>query len=310
MKWLYQSFYILSSIWLFHTSSLNASDNLHLSEVESGIFVFQGVSEQISAANLGAIGNSGFIVGRRAVAVIDPGGSLESGMRLKRSIEEVTNLPVEFLVLTHFHPDHVAGAMAFPDVSNVIAHEQHARAITQRAQFYIDRFAEILKGDVADIFRLPTQAVLTGESLTIDLGERTLVIEAHTVAHTDNDITVHDLDTNTLWASDLVFGQRTPALDGSLKGWLDVLSVLDERGYGLTIPGHGSPAPWSVLLAPQEAYLRRLHDDVKVMIDEGIALSVVLERHDAEKDKNSSWALYAAQHGSNIAKAYAELEWD
>lgn len=310
MKHLIGYLRILTAVALCYTISALGDDTIEVREVASGIYMYQGPHELMSITNLGSIGNSGFIIGERSVAVIDPGGGLEFGRRLRKSIEKVTNLPVEHLILTHFHPDHVAGAVAFREVTQIIAHENHARAVTQRAQFYVDRFEDLLPDNVQQAFQLPNVSVPVGQPLEIDLGGRKLVIEAHTLAHTDNDITVHDLQTNTLWASDLLFAQRTPSLDGSLKGWLMVLSELDERNYGLTIPGHGTPGPWSELIAPQASYLNHLHDSVRTMLHDGMALSDVLKNHDASDSQSSDWALFAVQHGSNLSKAYSELEWE
>ncbi|MFK7996865.1 MAG: quinoprotein relay system zinc metallohydrolase 2 [Granulosicoccus sp.] len=305
-----QAICMLVSMVGFHISPAMGADGVSVSEVADGIFVYQGVHEQMSPTNLGGIGNSGFIVGERAVAVIDPGGSPEFGRKMKIAVEDVTNLPVEYIVLTHFHPDHAAGAHAFPEASHVIAHQNFSRAMTQRAQFYVDRFSTTLNGSVRDVFRIPTQEIQPQRSVDIDLGGRVLTVEAVAVAHTDNDVIVHDLQTNTLWASDLVFSGRTPSLDGSLKGWLEVLSLLDARDYDLTIPGHGVPAAWPELLAPQRAYLLELESSVREMLAKGMSLSEVLVEHDASRNSDRGWALFAFQHGSNLAKVYAELEWE
>ena len=287
-----------------------ADDALPVVSVANGIYLHQGVHEMMSENNLGEIGNSGFIIGDESVVVIDPGGSLEAGRLFRQAIENVTDLPINYLVLTHFHPDHVSGAMAFADVRNVIAHEKYAGALAQRAQFYLDRFPELLPGNVAQVFRLPTQTIPEGQSVDIDLGDRLLSIEAYPLAHTDNDLTVHDLQTNTLWASDLVFAQRTPALDGSLPGWLQVLSMLEERSYSLVVPGHGSPGLWSELVPPQQLYLELLRDEVRGFIDEGKSLAQVLEQHEERSGNTGQWQLYQDQHGTNLAKSYSELEWE
>jgi len=310
MKWVYKVVCVLAAPMLCYAESILASDAIQVSEVARGIFVYQGKHEEMSLANLGAIGNSGFIVGEKAVAVIDPGGSPEFGEQLRRAIESTTDVPVKYLILTHFHPDHVAGSTAFADVEHVIAHEKYGQAMTQRAQFYLERFTNLLPGSVQEVFRLPTMEIRVGKPKEIDLGDRSLSVEAHAVAHTDNDLTVHDVTSNTLWASDLLFAGRTPSLDGSLKGWLNVLSILDERDYELTIPGHGTPASWSNIYEPQKGYLIQLNDEVQKMINTSMSLSQVLEMHDSGVHQSTPWALYALQHGSNLAKAYSELEWE
>lgn len=286
------------------------AEDFPFEEIVSGIYLNQGVHEQMSLANLGAIGNSGFIVGAHSVAVIDPGGSLKAGEKMKKAIRDLTDLPINYLVLTHFHPDHVAGAMAFKDVENIIAHENYSRALAQRAQFYLDRFNELLPGSAEEVFRLPSQTVSIGTSLSIDLGERKLSLTAYPLAHTDNDVTVYDEKTNSLWASDLIFEQRTPSLDGSLNGWLDVLSGLSTVDYTVIIPGHGKPGKSADLLTPQVDYLEQLRDNIRAKVNAGVALSVVLEHHDADAGFHPHWKLFSAQHGSNLAKAYSELEWE
>ncbi len=303
---------VLTIAALIHGPCLKtvSAEGFPVAEIVNGLYVHEGVHEQMSVENLGAIGNSGFIIGTRSVAVIDPGGSPQAGQLLRSAIRSVTDLPIKYLIFTHFHPDHVAGAVAFKDVENIIAHENYARAISQRAQFYLDRFTQLLPGSVEETFVLPRMTVAVGATLDIDLGERILTIEAHQLAHTDNDITVHDQRSNTLWASDLLFAQRTPSLDGSLIGWSGVLRKLAAREYALAVPGHGKPAVPSELIRPHIHYLEQLEDDVRTMIAEGIALSKVLEDHELNVATDNSWKLFATQHGSNLAKAYSELEWE
>lgn len=279
-------------------------------QVAEGIYMITGIHEQMALSNQGAIANSGFIVGSQSVAVIDPGGSLAAGKRLAQAVKLVTDLPVRYVVLSHFHPDHVAGLNAFPEASHTIAHEKYNRALVQRAEFYLDRFEHVLGSDSESVFKPVTDSVRAAKKREIDLGDRLLSIEAHPVAHTDNDVTVHDIDTNTLWASDLVFAQRTPSLDGSLNGWIDVMEQLRSRSFDLVIPGHGSPGKWDATTNPQNQYLLTLRDDMRETVARGVALSTVLQQHDSNPETVPQWALYPEQHGSNLAKAYTEIEWE
>ena len=84
-------------------------------EVAPGVFVLPGLDEDAAADNLDAIANTGFVVGRDAVAVIDPGGSLAHGRLLRHAVAAATPLPIRHILITHVHPDHLMGASAFAD---------------------------------------------------------------------------------------------------------------------------------------------------------------------------------------------------
>lgn len=282
------------------------ADELSLEEILPGVFLHQGVHEQMTAGNAGAIANSGFVIGEKAVAVIDPGGSIRAGLKLRQAIRSVTNLPVKHVVLTHFHPDHVIGAVVFSNGAEFVAHQNYPRAVTQRGDFYAERFSFLFEGTEPIEYSVPSQ--LVNSEYRIDLGNRELVVTAYPTGHTDNDITVTDLTTNSIWASDLVFEHRTPSLDGNLSGWLKILQDLAEQNFQTIIPGHGSPGNWQRTVMPQITYLNDLKRNVKDQIDRGLALSDVLKS--AERGDNQQWVLYREQHPTNLTKAYTELEWD
>src|SRR5690242_19678109 len=63
-------------------------------EVAQGIHIRRGVHQDATLANDGAIANIGFIVGDKAVAVMDPGASLVDGQRLRAAIRKTTGLPI------------------------------------------------------------------------------------------------------------------------------------------------------------------------------------------------------------------------
>jgi len=151
----------------FHSTTAVHADALSVTEVAKGIYLYEGKHELMSVSNMGAIANSGFIVGEESVAVIDPGGSPAFGAKLREAMRAVTDLPVDYLILTHFHPDHVAGAAAFTDARHVVAHANHARAMTQRAQFYLDRFSDVFSRNVQPVFARPTQEVKAQQQMTL-----------------------------------------------------------------------------------------------------------------------------------------------
>ena len=191
-----------------------------------GVHVYAGPHEEANPRNLGAVGNAGVVIGRDAVAVIDTGGSPEFGRRLRAGIATLTDLPVAWVITTHAHPDHFFGNVVFAeDGATFAGHRKLARALATRGPFYLDAF-ERLVGTAFEGARIIAPSMEVSDETRIDLGDRVLVLTAWRTAHTDNDLTVLDLRTGTLFAGDLVFIDRLPVVDGSLKGWLEVISEL------------------------------------------------------------------------------------
>jgi quinoprotein relay system zinc metallohydrolase 2 len=294
-------------------ASLWAKDAL-LAQVAPGIYVRPGAMQDATAANDDAIANVGFIVGRDAVAVIDPGGSAGDGARLRARIKATTGLPIRYLIYTHVHPDHVLGAVAFaPDHPTVVAHARFAAAWGERGAFYRQGLARILGGDpvlagakAGDVLPV-TQAVDTAAD--IDLGGRVLHLVAYGAAHTDSDLTVYDGQTRTLWAGDLLFQERIPALDGSLTGWLKVLGQLKALPAVRVVPGHGpAQLPWPAGAADEERYLTTLARDVRALLAKGGDIDTAAAT--VARSEKGRWRLFDAYNGRNAITAFKQLEWE
>lgn len=283
-----------------------APDRLTFVETAPGIYLHLGKHQDMSIDNFGDIANIGFIIGTKSVAVIDPGGSPALGQAMRRAIQDHTQLPISHVILTHMHPDHVFGGAAFSDVKQIVAHRNYASALAQRGSFYRDAYGELFSDRSTSVSLLPSVSVI--DELQIDLGERPLIIRAHATAHTDNDLSVFDSTTATLWASDLIFNQRIPSLDGSLTGWLKVMDDLSLLQAKLVIPGHGPPGPWSSIAPAQYQYLEIVLAQTRQFIAQDKRLAEAVER--IAVSESSNWKLFDVHHKSNITKAYTELEWE
>jgi quinoprotein relay system zinc metallohydrolase 2 len=277
-------------------------------QVAPGIHFRRGIDEDATPANDGAIANIGFIVGREAVAVMDPGGSLLDGQRLRATIRKATNLPIRYVVMSHVHPDHIFGAGAFvEDQPQFVGHARLPNELAQRGEFYRTRLDQILGRGKAGPVIAPT--LLVKDQSQLDLGGRILDLTAHGTAHTDCDLTIRDRQTGTLLLSDLLFVERVPSLDGSLKGWLDELTKLKNAGARRAVPGHGpTGVEWPLASRDLERYLGTLQRETRQAIANGVdigqaAKTVAL----CERDK---WKLFDDYNGHNVTRAYKELEWD
>ena len=278
-----------------------------LAEVALGAFVRPGVHEEASAANQDGIANIGFIIGQDSVAVIDPGGSRQDGEQLRAAIRSRTSLPISHMIFTHLHPDHVFGAVAFEaDRPVVVAHARMAGMLVERGEFYRNGLVDLLGIEEAGDYAKPT--LLIQDRATIDLGRRPLHLQAHKTAHTDNDLTLLDESTGTLWLGDLLFVDRVPALDGSIVGWLSEVAALSGAA-SRAVPGHGPPlVAWPDAAAAQNRYLGGIARDIRTMIAHGGDIEQAVAA--VGQEERDRWLLFDDYNGRNVTSAYKELEWE
>lgn len=286
-----------------------AAPILLVNQAAPGIYVHWGVQEFSDAKNHGAIANIGFIVGQRCVAVVDTGGNPGQGRALKNAIENTTSKPICYVINTHVHPDHIYGNSAFKNTgAKFVGHEKLARAMSVRGHYYIQKAPELLGITLTDKDIIPPDITVSGE-LDLDLGGRILKLTAHPAAHTDNDLSVYDPQTDTLWLSDLLFIEHLPSVDGSLKGWLAELEKLARKSYKIVIPGHGSLVnDWPKSLLPEKEYLSALLVEVRAAIKKGVFLEDAVAT--IGLSFKGKWQLFDEFHRKNVTKAYAELEWE
>jgi quinoprotein relay system zinc metallohydrolase 2 len=277
-------------------------------EIAPGIAVRRGLEEEATRSNANAIANLTCIIGRDAVAVMDPGGSLEDGAHLRDSIRAITKLPIRYVILSHVHPDHVFGAGAFVQDSPIfVGHLNLPGALAQRGEYYRKRLNQDLGGNRAGPVIEPT--MLVSDRAELDLGRRKLEVTAHPTGHSDCDLSVFDSTTSTLLTGDILFFGRVPSLDGSLRGWLKQLSNLKALPAKRAVPGHGPMSvDWPSGATDLERYLNVLMRETRSAIAKGMEITEAVETvGQSERDK---WALFEAYHGHNVTKAFKELEWE
>ncbi|HEY1932976.1 MAG TPA: quinoprotein relay system zinc metallohydrolase 2 [Acetobacteraceae bacterium] len=280
----------------------------HLMEVAPGIYIRHGVTQDATAGNEDAIANVGCVIGADAVAVMDPGGSLEDGESLRRAIRQVSGLPIRYVVMSHVHPDHVFGAAAFqPEHPVFVGHARLPQALIQRGAYYRTMLDRVLGPGRAGPVVMPTQ--LVRDHATLDLGDRLLDLTAHRPAHTDCDLSMVDRRTGTLLAGDLLFVDRVPSLDGDLKGWLEQLAAMQALGRFQAVPGHGPVrVDWPAAATDMVRYLTVLLTETRQAIARNVPISRAA--YTVAQSERSRWKLFDAYNPRNVTVAYQQLEWE
>ncbi|WP_332879378.1 quinoprotein relay system zinc metallohydrolase 2 [Massilia sp. S19_KUP03_FR1] len=287
---------------------------LHVDQVAPGVYVHIGQHKDFEDGYDGDIANLGFIIGTEAVAVIDTGGSYAVGMALNDALRTITQLPVRYVINTHGHPDHVFGNAAFSHADGagvqpqLIGHARLPGALAARRDAYLRNLTmQLGKGAAKSVLLAPGQTVQ--DHLTLDLGQRKLELTAWPGAHTDNDLTVFDNASGTLFTGDLLFIERTPSIDGDVKGWLTATQQLKQLPAAVVVPGHGPVTrDKNQALERQADYLSTLLRDVRASIRRGDTMTATMTT--AAASERTRWQLFDVVNRRNVNLLFPLLEWE
>ncbi|HEY0562860.1 MAG TPA: quinoprotein relay system zinc metallohydrolase 2 [Methylophilus sp.] len=281
----------------------------NIAQVDDGIYVHHGEHLDIDTGYQGDICNISFVVGSKGVAVIDTGGSLKVGQQLRAAILKVTNKPILYVINTHVHPDHIYGNAAFlGDKPAFVGHAKLADAMQLRQEAYDKLNAKYLGSDASGtVLVKPTMHVK--DLMTLDLGDRTLTVTPYPNAHTNTDISVLDSKTSTLFTGDLLFIDRTPVVEGDIKGLIAAIETLKTSPVKQVVPGHGSVTKdWMKALENEQRYLTVLLRDIRASIQKGDSMEQAMTSAAAsEKDQ---WLLFEIANRRNVNTLFSALEWE
>ncbi len=214
--------------------------------VAPGVWAVQGEAAMGSAANRNFISNASFVVTGDGVVVIDALGSPALAEELIAEIRRVTPQPVRYVIVTHYHADHIYGLQAFKAAGAIIiAHASGRDYITsETARLRLEASRQELFPWIDD----KTQVVaadrrLDQEETTLRVGAVDFRIRHVGPAHTPEDLVVHVPALGVLFAGDLAFQGRIPFVGQADSGqWIRSLTHLISYKAALVITGHGPPS--------------------------------------------------------------------
>jgi glyoxylase-like metal-dependent hydrolase (beta-lactamase superfamily II) len=289
---------------------------LPVHQIAPNTYMFFGNIAQVDESNRGANGNAGFVITSEGVVVIDALGTPRLGQRLISTIASITDKPITHLIITHNHPDHAYGAIAFRRLGGVtvISHEGVLDYIgSQTSAASIQYRRELMPDDMSGFEMVRPDVLIGGErfsSRTISSGDQSFVIYNTGKHHSYGDLVVHQLDNNIVWISDLAFNQRTTFMgDGNSKQIIEGQEWLLSRFANATlmVPGHGSaqtrPFP---MVEMTRSYVMRLRETMAQAVENGIGMQEAIDQADFPDWHDSR--LYEENHRRNAHFVYREME--
>jgi glyoxylase-like metal-dependent hydrolase (beta-lactamase superfamily II) len=259
--------------------------------------------------------NTGIVIGDDCVLVADTQATPAMAADVIRRIREVTDKPITYVVLTHYHAVRVLGASAYQP-QQILASQDTYDLIVERGEqdkaSEIGRFPRLFSNveSVPPGMTWPT-ITFTGK-MTLWLGKFEVQLLQLGRGHTKGDTVVWLPQERTLFSGDLVEFDATPyAGDAYFNDWPHTLDKLAALNPLALVPGRG-PA----LKTPEQvaAGLRSTRDfiaDVLGQVEAGVAAgkdlnAVYKATFAALKPKYGHWVIFDHCMPFDVTRAYDE----
>ncbi len=236
-------------------------------QANDNVYIMHGPVVSPNKENRGFMNNPTLIEGKNGLIVVDPGGNYNVGKEILAEIEKISTKPILAVFNTHKHGDHWFANKAiiekYPNV-DIYAHPNMIKEVKagEAETWYgiLNRTTGNLEGTKA--FAFPTIALKDGDEIEVD-GE-TFVIAFPDRAHTDTDLLITHLNSQTLFLADNLMKGRLGSFDesSSILGNIKLLEEIKKNtDFKLYIPGHGISGQRDETIDPFLNYLKVLKEE-------------------------------------------------
>ena len=256
----------------------------------------ESVYATISKENSGMGGNAGFIDIGDYLIVVDTTGNIDAAKDLKKAITQYTQKEPSFIIITHYHMDHLMGTSLFDISTQIMTSDRTRNNIQTEGRKRIEEFKKMDLNEIEeslktekdeekrkdienDIFFLKTIRsdgfTIREPNLTFKEGcvihgtDKNVHLRTFKKAHTDGDVIVYIPEEKILFTGDLLFARVDPWLgSGDPEGWISVNEELKKFDFKIAVPGHGELASKEEF-SLESKYIKEILELVKKMIESG-----------------------------------------
>ena len=283
-------------------------------DVEAKNVSFTRLSEHAWAYTAEGDPNTGIVIGDDSVMVIDTQATPIMAADVIRRIREVTDKPIEHIVLSHYHAVRVLGASAY-GARNIIASRNTRDLIVERGQQDYEseagRFPRLFSG-IESVPGLTWPNIVFERELTLFLGKLEVQIKHPGRGHTKGDTVVWLPAERVLFSGDLVEYGATPySGDAYHRDWPGTLDRLLELNPEKLVPGRGdalqSADKSREAIEGTRAFLQTMYQSVKAGREAGKSLSdCYIETHRKLVPKYAQWVIFEHCLPFDITRCYDE----
>ncbi len=299
-----------STLFLFNVFyiQLKAQENPDYTEISDNLYVISNTDG----------GNVAFLVTKKGIVVVDAGATPKNGKRIISIIKSVSDKPIKYLILTHFHGDHINGISGFPNSVKIIAHssltENYKQFNENNLKKYIDNvlpsYLVNLKLQMGSMKNKESEEYLTlkndyeinqeyyndiqnikfrepditfNDFYRFRISDERIMLECPGPGHTNDNILVKFSNHNIIHIGDLVFNKSFPYTieehGVDIYNWVKTLDDLKKENIFTVIPGHGEVGP-KLILQEQSDYFKSLAQKIERLKKQGLNLDQIIAKCD------------------------------
>jgi glyoxylase-like metal-dependent hydrolase (beta-lactamase superfamily II) len=286
----------------FASTADTAEKKISFDEIGPGLYAFTAEGDP----------NTGVIVGDDGVMIVDAQATPVMAQGVIDRVRRVTDKPIRYVLLTHYHAVRVLGASAYAG-AEILASDATRDLIVERGRQDMDseigRFPRLFRA-VESIPGLTWPSITFPTGISVWLGKREVRIAHIGRAHTAGDVVAYVPDANVVFSGDLVeYHSACYCGDAHFQDWPATLDRLAAYGARALVPGRGAalgnPEKVAEGIAMTRDFLGTLYGSVSDSARKGASLKQAFDAAKAVMDpKFSSFAIYEHCMPFNVARAY------
>ncbi len=285
-------------------------------DLEEKKVTFEQLSEHAWAYTAEGDPNTGIIIGDDAVLVADTQATPAMAADVIRRIREVTDKPIKYVVLTHYHAVRVLGASAYQP-QQILASQDTYDLIVERGEqdkaSEIGRFPRLFQNLETVPAGLTWPTMTFNGKLTLWLGKLEVQLLQLGRGHTKGDTVAWLPQQKILFSGDLVEYDATPyAGDAYFKDWPQTLDNIAAMQPAQLVPGRGAalttPEQVAAGLAGTRGFIADLRASVEAGVKAGLDLNAVYKQTMARMaPRYGHWVIFQHCMPFDVTRCYDEV---
>lgn len=287
-----------------------------VSDLEEKVITFTEIAKDVYAYTTQGDPNSAVVIGEESVLVMEAQATPVMAEALIAKIRTVTDKPIKYLILSHYHAVRVLGASAFKG-AEIIASDKTLEMINERGEqdfkSETDRFPRLFRS-VESIPHLTYPTITFETAMTINLGNRIVELKHVGAGHTRGDIVAWIPDCKVLFSGDLLEYGATPYCgDAQLEEWPKTLQLIKALGAEAAVPGRGNALfnekEVNESIDSTTKYVTMLLETAKAAVAKGLDLTEAYkEIHGLMKPIFGDYVIFEHCMPFNVTRAFEEAQ--